>query len=180
MNVAYTVHERHLHLVRGEIMVTSGHDAAQRPFRVSSAEGSISPVGTRYTVRQGSDATHVAVFEGAVDITTKSGRQQRLEAGEQARFSAQAIDMARPVDSNAGLWTEGMLLARDMRLADWVAEMGRYRRGVLRCSSAVAELRVSGAFPLMDTEAALDMLIKTRPVAIRRLSNYWISLDTPA
>lgn len=180
VNVSFDAKQRHLHLVRGEIMVTTGHDSMHRPFRVTSEEGSVSPIGTRYSVRQENGETQVAVFEGAVEITTHMGRQQRLDAGEQVRFSASAIENTRALDANTGLWERGMLLARDMRLAEWVAEISRYRRGVLRCSPAAAELRVSGAFPLADTEAALDMLTKTRPVIVRRMTNYWVSLDTPS
>ena len=39
-----------------------------------------------------------------------------------------------------------MLLAQDMRLAELVGELGRYRPGVLRCHPGIADLRVSGAF----------------------------------
>lgn len=180
VNVFFDAKQRHLQLVYGEIMVTTGHDPMHRPFQVTSKEGSVSPIGTRYSVRQENGGTHVAVFEGAVEITNTSGRQQRLEAGEQAHFSANTFERTHSIDANTGLWERGMLLARDMRLADWAAEISRYRRGVLRCSPAVAELRVSGAFPLADTEAALDMLAKTRPVVVRRMTNYWISLDTPS
>jgi transmembrane sensor len=179
VNVAFDAKQRQLHLLRGEIMVTTGHDLMHRPFRVTSEEGSISPLGTRYSVRQESGATQVAVFEGAVEITTHNGRQQRLDAGEQVRFNASAIETNRPAQANTALWERGMLLASDMRLADWVAEISRYHRGVLRCSPSVAELRVSGAFPLADTEAALDMLTKTRPVVVRRMTSYWTSLDAP-
>lgn len=180
VNITFDRAQRHVHLLRGEIMVTTGNDSLRRPFHVSSADGRISPIGTRYAVRQEHETTHVAVFEGAVEITTRHGRSLRLAAGEQLRFSANVLESTHALDANAGLWERGMLLAQDMRLADWVAEIGRYRRGVLRCSGSVAELRVSGAFPLTDTEAALDMLTRTRPVAVRRLSNYWVSLDTPA
>lgn len=177
VNIAFNARERHIHLVRGEIMITTGYDATQRPFRVTSEQGTVRPIGTHYAVRQDSGSTHVAVFEGEVEITRLDGHQSRLHAGEQNSFGRSTIDTARPVDASDGLWEQGMLLARDMRLADWTAEMNRYRKGVLRCSPAVADLRVSGAFPLTDSEAALDMLIKTRPVTIRRVTNYWVTLD---
>jgi transmembrane sensor len=179
VNIAFDARERRIHLVRGEIMITTGQDTAHRPFRVTSAEGEVRPIGTRYAVRQESGETHVAVFEGKVEITTRAGQRQRLSMGEQAFFRNAVVALPRGLSTDAGLWEQGMLLARDMRLADWVEEMGRYRRGVLRCSPAVAELRVSGAFPLTDSEAALDLLTKTRPVAVRRLTDYWVSFDAP-
>ncbi|WYX12355.1 hypothetical protein WJ978_13795 [Achromobacter xylosoxidans] len=68
-----------------------------------------------------------------------------------------------------------MLLADGQALGDVVAELARYRRGVVRCDPAVARLRVSGTFPLADTDRALAMLAATYPVAIAsRLGGYWI------
>lgn len=34
-----------------------------------------------------------------------------------------------------------------MRLGDFIAELSRYRPGVLRCAEEVADRRVSGTFP---------------------------------
>jgi len=179
VNISFNQSERRIQLVRGEIMVTTGHDAARRPFSVISEQGTVRPIGTRYAVRQDNGRTQVSVFEGAVELTNRDGRQTRLNVGEQTSFGRTTIEAASPVDASAGLWEQGMLLARDMRLADWAEEMNRYRKGLLRCSPAVADLRVSGAFPLTDTEAALDMLAKTRPVAVRYLTRYWVTLDLP-
>lgn len=180
VNIAFSEKERHVHLVRGEIMVTTGQDAAQRAFRVSSAEGDIRPIGTRYSVRQEHGQTQVAVFEGAVEIATQGGQTQSLQAGERVTFGNAYISLLRPLDANAGLWEQGMLLARDMRLADWVKEMERYRPGILRCSPAAAELRISGAFPLTDSDAALEMLARTLPIVVHRTTRYWVSLDLRA
>lgn len=70
-----------------------------------------------------------------------------------------------------------MLAARDMPLADLIAELARHRPGVLRCHPAVAALRVSGVFPLRDTDASLDLLIQTRPLALRNRTRYWVSVE---
>jgi transmembrane sensor len=69
-----------------------------------------------------------------------------------------------------------MLLARNMRLADVVAEMSRYRSGVLRCDPAVAELRVSGAVSLADTDAGLALLARSLPLRIEQASRYWVTV----
>jgi transmembrane sensor len=42
----------------------------------------------------------------------------------------------------------------------------------------VAEVRVSGTFPLRDTNLALNMLASTYPIAVRkRLNGYWVTLE---
>jgi transmembrane sensor len=41
----------------------------------------------------------------------------------------------------------------------------------------VAELRVSGAFPVAQPQRALSMLVSTYPVnAVTRLRGYWVTL----
>ena len=57
-----------------------------------------------------------------------------------------------------------------------LGELSRYRRGVLRCDPAVAQLAVSGAFPLLDSNLALSMLQATYPLRIRRVTDFWITL----
>lgn len=64
-----------------------------------------------------------------------------------------------------------MLLAKNMPLADVVAEIGRYRTGRLHCDPAVAQLRLSGALSLKDTDASLALLAQSLPVRIERLGN---------
>ncbi|TDN44981.1 FecR domain-containing protein [Azoarcus indigens] len=181
VDIRYTEHERQLRLIEGEVMITTAPDKQPRPrpFVVLTAQGRLLPLGTRFSVRQFDGATELAVYEGAVRIHTRAGAERTVPAGERARFDGGAIAASRPAAAGDALWADGMLVARDMRLADWVAEIGRYRPGVLRCDPAVAELRVSGAFPLQDTEASLDLLLKTRPLAARRITRYWISLEAP-
>ena len=64
-----------------------------------------------------------------------------------------------------------------MPLADLVAELARYRRGVLRCDPAVAHLRASGLYSLRDTDRALDSLARALPVRVRRLSPWWVTVQ---
>jgi transmembrane sensor len=179
VDISFTRDARRLRLIQGEILVTTALDPAPqpRPFVVETAEGRIRPIGTRFSVRQLDGETQAAVFEGAVDITASRGRQHRLNAGEQTRFQAQQISTATPVDSSAALWEHGMLAARDMPLAELIAELARHRTGVLRCHPAVAALRVSGVFPLRDTDASLDLLVQTRPLALRYRTRYWVSVE---
>jgi transmembrane sensor len=188
----FTATERRLHLIEGEILVATAKDdashpfasrplasrpVASRPFIVSTAEGELWPAGTRFSVRQMQDDTRLAVFEGAVHIHTEGGRQGLCEAGMETRFNATTIHASVPVHELAAMWEHGMLAARDMPLAELVEELGRYRPGILRCHPDVAQLRVSGAFPLTDTDASLALLVKTRPLTLRRLTRYWVSVE---
>ncbi|PJI37258.1 siderophore-interacting protein, partial [Methylobacterium radiotolerans] len=39
----------------GEILIATGHDDAGRPFAVSTPNGLLTPLGTRFSVRQQDD-----------------------------------------------------------------------------------------------------------------------------
>ena len=102
-----------------------------------------------------------------------------VQAGQKTDFDTQATRDVSPVDKSVTAWTQGMLLADKMRLADFVAELARYRRGFLRYDPAIANMRISGTFPVSDTRLALNMLVSTYPVAATvRLNGYWISLSS--
>jgi transmembrane sensor len=177
VSVRFNARERRLVLHAGEIFVETGHaDLAGRPLRVETPLGDVEPQGTRFTVRRLEPGVQVAVFEHAVLWRPLAGDAIRLGAGEQARFLPGAEPVQSVVDESALLWRQGMLVARNMRLADLLAELGRYRPGVLRCDPAVADLPVSGALSLADTDAALDMLQGQLPLRVRRFSRYWVSV----
>ena len=73
-----------------------------------------------------------------------------------------------------------MLVAVDWRLDAVLAELSRYRHGVLSCSPDIAGLRLSGTFLLDDTEGALANLEASLPVRVRRLTRYWVRLERQA
>ncbi|EGP47645.1 FecR domain-containing protein [Achromobacter insuavis] len=179
VDIQYTAEQRVIWLRAGEILLTTGKDPApvHRPFIVRTAQGSVQALGTRFMVRDERDGIRVAVFEGAVAIRPAASDARRvLRAGQQTVFDAERIEPESAADAAQVSWEDGMLAARNWRLADLVAELARYRRGFLRCDPAVAELRVSGAFPLNDTDAGLRLLEKTLPVRIQRMTPYWVTV----
>jgi transmembrane sensor len=129
-------------------------------------------------VRLLDDRTRVTVFEGAVEVRPAEFAQTVVVcAGEQTAFSVSGSRPVQPADAGAALWGRGMMLVRDMRLNELVAELARYHRGVLRCDPAVAGLRVSGAFPIANVQASLTLLEKSLPVRINRVTPWWITVQ---
>ncbi|THJ54626.1 DUF4880 domain-containing protein [Burkholderia sp. LS-044] len=180
LDVRFDAAARGLRLLRGTIMVTSGHDdrVPARPLVVATAQGELRPLGTRFAVRQREGATRVEVFAGAVRVQPDDAAAgaRVIAAGEGADFTRDAIGVQAPLDAYASAWTGGMLVASRMRLADLVAELDRYRRGSLRCDAAVADLRVSGTYPLDDPARVLDTLKATLPIDVHYLTRYWATV----
>ncbi|WP_458127864.1 FecR domain-containing protein [Pseudomonas sp. Z2-11] len=179
IDVFFDEHQRLLLLRRGEILVQTAADpsALARPFRVQTDEGRMQALGTRFSVREDTGHTRLVVLEGAVRIEVKGIGEQVVGAGQSSGFTARGIDALKPVDKSVLAWTQGMLMADNMRLADFVNELSRYRNGVLRCDPAIANLRISGAFPLNDSRQTLNMLARTYPIRVTsRLGDYWVML----
>jgi len=179
VDIRYDAQQRLIQLHSGEILLQSAPDAAKRPLRVQTRDGLIQALGTRFIVRQLPDATRVAVEQHAVLLQPagEPGLRQRLEAGQQAEFSRSTVRPAGTPASEPGSWVTGMLVVADMPLAQFTAELGRYRRGHLACAPEVAQLRLSGAFPIDDTERALHAVAQALPVRIRSFTRYWTRIE---
>lgn len=182
VDVSFTPTSRTIRLLSGEIMLTTGKDplpAGQpaRPLTVRTEQGSVQPIGTRFAVREWDGYTQVSVFEGAVRVQPAGSSQSAsVPAMQQLRFSATELQAVQAVRNSSDLWTNGMLLAQDMRLGDLIAELARYQPGLLRCDPEVAQLLVSGAFPVNDIASSLRVLEQSLPVRITRPLPYWVTV----
>ena len=168
IDVTISGSQRLITLQSGEIHIETGKDQAARPFLVDTAEGRLRALGTRFTVRQLQGRTHLAVLEGAVEVTPEHGQALVVNARQQIDFSRLQVNNITPVDELQAAWTQGMLMADAMPLNRLIAQLERYRPGRLRLDPSISTLRVSGAYPLTDTDKALDMLARTYPVTINR------------
>ena len=120
----------------------------------------------------------MTVLEHAVQIAPRapSATVRRVEAGQQSRFDADHANLPVAATPQAGAWTQGMLMAQDMRLDAFAAELARYRPGLLRVEPQVAGLRLTGAFRLDDTDTVLDNLTRMLPVDVLYRSRYWVTI----
>lgn len=186
INIVYDDNQRLVRLIGGEIMISTAHDpqasghVPARPFLVETVHGSIRALGTRFTVRQ-IDAdqdrvSKVAVYQGAVEIRPKGVDGRILQAGQRASFTYDHISAQGAIDENAAAWTQGMIVAQDMPLSDFLDELARHRPGLIRYDPAAASLKVSGTYPLADTGKILDMLQTTLPVEIHFRTRYWVTV----
>ena len=166
-----------IRLLEGEMLLTAARDS--RPLLVRTAHGTLQPPAARLNVRQFGDRTEIAVFEGRVALipTAHTGSALWVEPHQQLSFNRLAWNAPRPLDAGSGAWADGMLVAAHMRLADFLAELGRYRRGHLNCDPKVADLLISGTYPVDDSERVLDLLAVSLPVRIKRFTRYWVTVE---
>ncbi|VVQ29945.1 Protein FecR [Pseudomonas fluorescens] len=183
IDVLFDANQRLIHLREGEILVQTAPDISPmaRPFLVSTRQGRMQALGTRFTVRELQPRTHLVVLEGAVKVELAENRQSTpliVNAGQRTDFSSHTFGQLSVADRYVGTWTQGMLMADKMRLADFVAELTRYRRGFVRLDPALADLRISGAYPISDSQRTLNMLAQTYPILVSgHLNGYWVMLS---
>ncbi|TFY94997.1 FecR family protein [Pseudomonas nabeulensis] len=167
---------RLLKLLDGQLLVDVAKDNA-RPFIVETADGFMRAMGTRFLVQQQSDKTQITLLHSQVEITTRNGARQVIQAGEQATFNAQGIVSLHAATGDEAAWSQGLLEVRNRSLGEVVQTLRDYRHGIIRVSPAAASLRLSGIFPLDDTNSALQLLAKSLPVQIDYHSAYWVSIE---
>ncbi len=167
---------RQLRLRGGELIVDVAPDAS-RPFVVHSAEGSVRALGTRFLVRQGDGYTQVSVLHSAVRVEPGQGKAATLTEGHSARFDRAGVHADTTPPTNASAWQDGFIEVHDRPLQEIVATLRAYRPGLLRISPAAGRLRVTGSFPLDDSERTLAALAEALPIAVQRHTRYWVSID---
>lgn len=168
--VDYGLFKRTIRLRTGEILIETAPDTAlfKRDFVVETPYGRITALGTRFNVRLLDGASHVAVYEGRVAIAPDHRTDQKriLETGESTEFDKQRIQSTSMASSDAVAWTRGMFIANDMSLCHFVAELARYRDGIIHCPTRLANMHISGAFPLKEPERVLKAIRLSLPVQI--------------
>jgi transmembrane sensor len=171
VDIDFSSRLRLITLRSGEIQVQTGKDP--RPFIVRSAQGEMQALGTRFDVRQLDGNTALSVAEHAVEIRLRDGRAQRINAGQAMTFGADQFGPLQAAAPGGDDWVQGHLLVDAWPLQRLLAELSRYRLGYLGCSDDAGALRLSGAFPLDDIEAALAAVARALPVVVIRRTRYW-------
>jgi transmembrane sensor len=172
----FTGAQRNVRLLEGAITVSVAHDP-NRPFVVSTDQGTVRALGTRFMVRQQARRSLVVVHEHEVEVQTSEKARGVIGAGMGARFDDTRVDSPRAELLADAAWETGWIAVRNRPLADVVASLRPYRSGVLRVSVAAGGLPVTGQFPLDDTDATLDTLEQSMPVSVRRFTPWLVSID---
>lgn len=173
-NVDYGPSLRRIVLLAGEILVESAPDQRSpgRALVVETAGARLTALGTRFAVRGDTHGGHLAVFEGAVRIELANGAQRKVAAGQQARFTADAIAPDGLAELARESWARGQLVADDISLAALVGELSRYTPVAVTVSPEAAHLRIVGAYPIAqparDIPVILAALESALPIHVER------------
>lgn len=177
VNIRYDGHTRRVDLLAGEVLVQVAHiaDPVSQPFAVHTGDGEARALGTRYLVRREADATVVTVLESAVLAGSADGNASRTVLPDQrVRITAKTVSAPQAVDAGqVASWVGGRLVADNAPLSDVLAELSRYRRGLLRYDAAQMQaVRVSGVFALDDGDRTLATLQSLLPITVEHYTPF--------
>ncbi|WP_347900936.1 FecR family protein [Pseudomonas purpurea] len=168
--------QRLLQLQAGELLVDVAHDPG-RPFVVQTEHGRLRALGTRFLVQRTDQSTRLVMLHSQVEITTASGARHVAEAGDSVRFDEHGILAVERAKGHESAWTQGLLEARDRPLSEVIDSLRDYRRGIVRLSPEVAGVRLSGIYPLDDSDRTLQLLERSLPIRVTYHSAYWVSIE---
>ncbi|KAA9001288.1 DUF4880 domain-containing protein [Affinibrenneria salicis] len=173
LNLNTQVQRRVFHLIKGELMLES---RGAPPVELITGHGRIdASTPCRLALRYGAAESVLAVFDGLVSL--RSADQTRtIGAGQQVAFDQTGCRAPGAVEPFRQSWRAGVLVADNMRLDQLLAEFARYHTGYFRVESQVAGLRISGVFPLYETERFLAALARTLPVRVNRRFAWWVDI----
>ncbi|TBU94415.1 FecR family protein [Phytopseudomonas dryadis] len=167
---------RLLILHEGALLIQVAADP-QRPLIVRSAFGEARALGTRFSVALGQHETRVWVQESRVRLHAPTGDRLELASGQGASLDANgihALDARRAAEDR---WEDGLLEVHDQSLENIIEALRPYRRGLLRVDPDAALLRVSGVFPLDDSDQVLRSLQEVLPIRVEQRFGWWTQLS---
>lgn len=160
-------------LLRGELALTvPGNQALtlQMPY------GQLAVANSDVCVRRNEHACHVSVYSGEVQVQPLHGAPLVLRAGQQVDMNAGGISPVGRFEASQPGWRDGVLVAENQALGDFLRELSRFRPGLLRWSPELEGLRVTGSFRLDNTDNVLALLAATLPVEVQSRTRYWVTL----
>ncbi|MGF6518696.1 transmembrane sensor [Pseudomonas sp. BT76 TE3572] len=164
---------RRLTLVEGEIALNV---PSTSPLTIQTRFGQVVASQSEVCVRQGQTGCKVSVLKGAVQLQPLRGPVFSLRAGQQVSLQAMGAGRVEPFDVLAPGWRDGVLMAQNQPLGDFLRELSTYRPGLLRWEPELESLRVTGSFRLEDTDRILTLLAASLPLEVQRRTRYWVTL----
>ncbi|WP_289141833.1 FecR domain-containing protein [uncultured Pseudomonas sp.] len=176
VSLDFSAQLRRVQLIEGEVALDARVES--RPLQLLTPDALLRGQDANLLVRHDQQGTWITVVRGLVEVSSpRYPAPVSVAAGWQTQVDRQGVGTPRQTDGFlAQAWLRGILPAERMRLDVLLAELSRYRPGVLRCSEQVAALRVTGSFQLDDTDAALALVAHALPVRIERRTRYWVTV----
>lgn len=160
--IQFTKTSRAVTLLRGQALFTVQHNA-QVPFTVKIGAVTATDLGTVFDVARDDHHTTVAVKEGSSRVSAPGdlAAYQDLYAGDWLRVTGHVTQTGKQNPDMVGAWATGLLVARSMRVADFVTALRPWsQRHIFVLDKRLAEKRVTGVYNVHDPMRALRLAVR--------------------
>jgi transmembrane sensor len=164
---------RQLTLVRGEIALNVPQTSS---LTINAPYGRIIVSRSEVCVRLNERDCNVSVVSGTVQLQPLHGPALVLNQGQQVNLQASGAGSVTAFDALMPGWRDGVLMAQNQPLGDFLRELSRYRSGLLRWDPALEALRITGSFRLDNTDQVLALLTASLPIEVHTRTRFWVSL----
>lgn len=163
-------------LNHGEFILDSH---GSQPYQIETPNGLIQLEQGRLHIRHTDQYTQISLYQG--QPITVTGHHMlsatRLSAGDSMAFNAENFKDSQTVNPDLISWLKGKLVVKRMPLTDFIYELGRYRKGLIRISPELKHLLITGVFTLKDTDDILQQLQASFPIQLKQLTRYWVNIS---
>lgn len=166
---------RALHLLRGELLLQTGHHPAfvDLPLTVHVPGARLQPIGTRFAVGREAQDGRLDVFEGVVRCLPMFGAALDVPSGSALQIGPMGGLTTVAADPLRGDWQDGRLQVQDTPLIRVIDELARHHQGYLGCDPALSALNVTAVLPRLDSLQALKLLARALPIRIEQRWPWW-------
>lgn len=183
--VSFTRSARIVRLGRGEALFDVAPDR-KKPFSVETEKGTVTAVGTAFSVRVHDDGIDVLVKEGRVALApgerskssgapaSRAFAPVEVSAGQSVRFAQQveSIDVVDETALDRKLdWQDGMLSFKGEPLENVVAELGRYTDTTIEITDPrLKSQKIVAYYRVGEIETMFDALQLMDNIEVERVS----------
>jgi transmembrane sensor len=156
-----TASERIVWLEKGEAWFHVFHDAAH-PFTVIVGNHRITDLGTEFLVRRSAEDVEVALLNGRANLSAEGVQTATLTPGDDAIATPVSLSVTRKTPQELAdelAWRQGILVFRNTKLAEVVAEFNRYNANKLVVADPfIANVKVTATVRTNDYESFLQLV----------------------
>lgn len=185
VDVRFSHGQRTIILRKGTVFADVAKDP-NRPFIISSQQGSATALGTEFSVQQTSkQRVTVTVVSSTVKACASSTMPeadeqcQNVMANQAITMTPQGLSSVSPIDALADTaWRDQLLMADNMRLSDLLTRLAEHNKGLIYFNEQTfSQHRISGVFPLNNADEAFAAIQKVYPLTVKRYTPYLTTLS---
>lgn len=136
-------------------------------FEVITSEGTVSVLGTRFTVYQMEQALHAVCYEGRVKATVPKGESVTLSKGESSLFFNGIWDAKQFFDQAYPEWIQGHLAFDNVPLKQVLDELANNYGLKIELGGINLARRFTGSIPKDNLDQSLKIIFPTLGITYR-------------